>query len=754
MDSHWIWTPDWIHADKKTPRIVYFRKIFNIDSVPEEAVLTVTADTRYKLYMNGSLVEVGPSRGDGEVWFADHVDVSRYLKQGTNVIAVIVLRYPLERQLGNHGMFRTEMPCLYIEGSISGKDISTDASWKCRVNRQVELYQEEERFAPLVIHEHACGDDSLHGWMSGSYDDRDWPDAAVYPAEELDHSSVPVNFRSRTIPFMKRIERRFNDPGSVTIPAHTRASLVLDAGEEMTGYITASMSGGRGAEISLLYSECYVTDEISPTSGTPIKRDRTNSSGGHLTGYSDTYTAAGIGTCNDPEIYTPFWFRTFRYIEVGIGTAEEPLTIDDLSYTETGYPLEVRAEVLTSDPSLGEIWEISERTLRRCMHESYEDCPFYEQLQYAMDTRSQILYTYAASGDDRLARKAIDDFARAQYSSGLINCSYPNTNRNVIPGFSIYYILMIHDHMMYFGDESLVKRYMPAVDRILNYFDRHVDDDGLVGKVGGVNGESSNWSFIDWAREWNPTTGMPPAGLYGPLTMESLLYIYGLQKGAELAEFIGRNETADEYLKRAAGVRDAVRRCCMTEGGLLTDGPGSSDISQHAQVFGVLTDVLDAEEGRTALERTFADPSCAKCTVATQFYLFRALEKAGMYEYTARQWDIWREMIRNNCTTCVESEDYSRSECHAWGALALYELPSVVLGVRPGAPGWGVIEVAPHAEYLEYASGTAVTGRGDVRVSWDKRRRGDEAVVIEAPEGAEIAAPEGARMIRYPDTRN
>ena len=65
----------------------------------------------------------------------------------------------------------------------------------------------------------------------------------------------------------------------------------------------------------------------------------------------------------------------------------------------------------TSDESLAPIWGYQDlRTLKRCMHETYEDCPFYEQLQYAMDSRSQILYTYMVSGDDRLARKCMDDF--------------------------------------------------------------------------------------------------------------------------------------------------------------------------------------------------------------------------------------------------------------------------------------------------------------------------------------------------------
>ena len=102
------------------------------------------------------------------------------------------------------------------------------------------------------------------------------------------------------------------------------------------------------------------------------------------------------------------------------------------------------------------------------------------------------------------------------------------------------------------------------------------------------------------------------------------------------------------------------------------------------------------------------------------FYLFRALEKTGLYEHTNQYWDIWRRMIANGCTTCVEAEDYARSECHAWGALALYELPGVTLGVRPAAPGYERIAVRPVPGYLTSASGTVHTPKGDIHVAWEK----------------------------------
>src|SRR3712207_8337079 len=47
-------------------------------------------------------------------------------------------------------------------------------------------------------------------------------------------------------------------------------------------------------------------------------------------------------------------------------------------------------------------------------------------------------------------------------------------------------------------------------------------------------------------------------------------------------------------------------------------------------------------------------------TTLFRSYLFRALEKTGLYAYADKYWDAWRRMLENHCTTCVESEAYAR----------------------------------------------------------------------------------------------
>lgn len=764
--SGWVWTPSWDEKDKETPNIVYFRKVLELEQVPSEFIVKLSADSRYKFYVNESLIEAGPSKGDNEVWYYDEKDITPYLHEGSNVLAVEVLRYPLEQHKGNFGMWRTETPGFYLNGSYVNhlgleNRIIADDTWRCKKETNFKIVSESDVFAPLQILENRVGNESIFGWKTEVYNDKDWDKASAYKSSEISRAVSPGNLLPRDIPSLTQIEKQFdgvfciresklnekdwNDmlhgKQSIHIPPNSHEIIEVSAGVMNTAYLNLAMSAGRGTNIKILTAESYgyPTDNSKNPLVLSKKGDRTDYINGRLYGFTDEYTVGGFGSEKHPEVYEPFWFRTFRFIQLDIRTKDEPFTIEQFDYRETTYPLEVQTKINTSDDSLKGIWEISERTLKLCMHETYEDCPFYEQLQYAMDSRAQILYTYMISADNRLARKCMDDFKRSQRYDGLLNCSYPTYGPNVIPGFSIYYIMMVYDHMMFFGDEKLIKYHIPTIDHILGYFERNLNEQGLVGKIGGLNGVDRFWSFIDWTEQWDETTGVPRAILKGPITMESLLYVMGLQHAAKLATYIGRAEVGEEYLDRAEKVQKAINQFCKGKDGLYQDGPGIEDYSQHCQVFAILTDTIDIKEGADILAKVLDDPSYTKCSVAMSFYLFRAVEKVGLYERTRDLWDIWRRMIKNNLTTCVEDDLGERSDCHAWGSLILYEIPAVVLGVKPAEPGFSKVEISPTVGYLEFAEGEVITPKGVIKVSWKKNREnGKIELNYDAPERLEV----------------
>ncbi|MCF0106070.1 MAG: hypothetical protein HUJ53_04860 [Holdemanella sp.] len=738
MNSKWIWCESAKKLALEKPIVVIFRKKITCQNV-KEASINLSADSHYKMYVNGNLVHMGPAKGDKEVWFYDSIDLKPYLKDGDNVLVMYCLHYPQDPANSNQSLMATAYPGLYIDGTIQDEngmqDISADESYLCHIDTQRELVRETKGFAPLFIYENYQANE-LWDVHTLQFDDSLWEASVPYPKRVIRMHVSPGNLNERRIPLIRLIDRKFKgsvkgnleasfiEGKDVIVKKNTKVTLDLDAGEEMCAYLKLVTSYGKGSKIQILQSESYYQEDH-------VKRDRMDFIHGHLEGYSDLYSPSG----NEKEVYEPLWYRTFRYVQLTIETKDEDLILHSFDFKERGYPLEIKSHVKTSDDTLDAIWDISERTLRRCMHENYVDCPFYEQLQYIMDTRGQILYTYASSMDDRLARQALDDFKRSQRYDGLLYSAYPNTRPNVIPGFSMYYIMMVHDHMMYFGDKKLVRNHIPTIENILNTFEDGLTDKGYVKTIGNFYG-GRFWGFIDWAGDWQ--VGVPNAAKTGMITMENLLYILGLQKASELFAFAGYKEKSELYLQQAESIKKAICTYCIGDNGMIMDGDNYPEYSQHCQVFGALTGVVEKEQARENLLETILHPDqYAQCSVSMQLYLFEALRITGLYEYTDVKWNIWRNMIKRNATTSFENELDERSDCHAWGSLALYELPSVVLGVHPAAPGYSKIAIKPVPGYLEYAKGEVVTPYGMVKVSW-KKQDGNIQLDYTAPEGVEI----------------
>lgn len=705
----------------------------------------LSAHSRYRLYVNGILAEIGPCKGDTFHQYAEQVDLRPFLKPGENELLVQVRSFPLRecRQGGQRGpdwaMPRGCGPCMVLEGEVGGCTLSTGlAPWQCRMT--FETQPVEDHIAHwLGYTEQVDGSRMLSprqlpadGWEDAvPVFDPNVNKYGVLPVFPLYDRPIP-SILQETVTFPQEKSDVFSS-GQWEVPPHSRSQICLDAGAIDTGLIRLPVSGGQGSRITLRYSESYFHER----EGRMVKGRRDDSTG-VIWGHEDVFFPSG-----EEQQYEPFWFRTFRYLLVTVETGEHPVSVGRPDYRRVGYPLRVETKPEHADGWLGNIWEMSLRTLRRCMHETYEDCPYYEQMQYTMDTRLQMLFTYALGHDTALARKTLWEYHSSMLPNGALQSRYPCSEPQVIPVFSLHWIFMVWDYYWETGDLDTVRGYLGTMDQVLHYF-RQCREDGLAAHLG-------YWEMVDWTDAWKNNYGVPHA-CPGPSTIQNFQYAYALQRAADLAEALDFGDWASSYRKEALEICHLLHaRCFVPERGLYREGPGLEEYTQHAQIWAVLCGVGDDAFRRSLMQRVLTE-DLIPCSFPLQFYLFRALEQTGFYEETEKLWQLWQVLLPQGLTTIPEKPGETRSDCHAWGSLLLYEFPRSMLGVTAAQPGWKAIRIQPKGLFLGAAAGRVSLPGGYANISW---RLDGGAFILDAEttHEAQVILPDGQEFMLAPGER-
>ena len=734
------WTARWISvpgAPAFDYGVYHFRRAFDLTEKPQTFLVHVTADNRYQLFVNGERVSWGPARGDLYHWRYETVDLAAHLRPGRNVLAAVVW---------NFGLHAPQAQVTYQTGfllQVAGdaeKALSTDKNWKAIRNESygpVPIVPAEIHYQYYVAGPGDRVDAARYpwGWEQPDFDDATWEPAQQGPVGSArDALDAPSRWMlvPREIPAMEETPIRFarvrravgitvpaafpREKERVVVPARSKATVLLDQDHLTTAYPELTVTGGRGASVTLRYAEALVQ------SGTKVKGNRDDIEGKELRGARDVFVADG----GAQRHFRPLWWRTYRYVELGVETAEEPLTIDDLSAVATSYPFTARARLDTGTPELDRILEVGWRTARLCAHESYMDCPYYEQLQYAGDTRIQALVSLYMTGDGRLVRNAIAHLDDSRTSEGLTQSRAPTRLQQYIPPFSLWWIGMVHDYWRYQDDPAFVRARLPGVRSVLAFFADRQTANGSLGPLPW-------WNFVDWVRAW--PRGVPPAldGASAPLDLQ-LLLAYGYAQ--DLEQGLGSPARAREYLQEMSRLRVAIRERYWDAGrGLFADTPARTQFSQHANVLAVLAGVVEGAEARAVMDRVLADTSLAPASIYFRHYLHAALNRTGQGDRYLELLAPWRRMLAEGLTTWAETNEPDvRSDCHAWGASPNFELFRTVLGIDSAAPGFKRVIIRPFLGGLTRASGAIPHPRGEISVSLALAGGGLEA---------EIGLPEG-----------
>ena len=657
--------------------VYIFRKAAELKKV--RTIAKISAVTRYKLYINDILAAVGPSKGSDKTRYYDEVDLSQFIKEGYNEIKAEVLYIPQD-SLRLNSVISGIKPEFFMYTS----QFRTDSSWRCRECKEIEI--QDNKVSPIAaVNEHIK--EASEQEVQAEKCQR------IILNDEYEYGQLNGKLEKSIIPVMKIGEKK-NILSEYTIPPYTAKTIILDVGVLQCAYVGME-ANGKG-KVSILYSECYSKKE----NGEIIKGMRDDESG-ELEGDSD------IIECNLNTVYNSFWFKTFRFIKVEIKTEEAPLTIKKLYTMETTYPLKIEADFKCSSKEYNKMWDISLRTLLNCMHETYEDCPYYEQMQYTMDTMLEMLYTYPLSQDIRLGKKAVLQFGESVLPNGLIQSRYPSVMKQIIPGFCLYYIMLLEDYCIYTSDIETVKKVRYAITGILDWFERHLDENGLVGCTG-------YWSYVDWVDGWK--SGVPIGGDKNGLSVYSMMYSKALECASNIMNVLGKKSEADEYMKQHERINVLINMFCFDSNvQLYKNGANIEEYSEHAQIWAVLCGAA-GENGKKLIENALKR-NIKRCSFSMRYFLLRALEKTEMYNLADGVYDAWRSLMNCNCTTWPEIPDNARSECHAWSAVMLYEFTHCILGVNVNMDH---VEIKPFTQSVDFAEGTVCTKFGKIKIEWKK----------------------------------
>lgn len=199
---------------------------------------------------------------------------------------------------------------------------------------------------------------------------------------------------------------------------------------------------------------------------------------------------------------------------------------------------------------------------------------------------------------------------------------------------------------------------------------------------------------------------------------------------------MGDAELARAYAARLSTMRhDIYQQCWSPERKLLADTPDRDGFSEHANILGVLYDVIPKEEQQGVLRRIVEGREhLMPASYYFRFYLARALEHAGLNDLYLASLQPWRDLLPLHFSTWPEQPGDTRSDSHAWSAHPTSDLLTMTGGIRPASPGFATVRIAPALGGLKRVHLVYPHPKGEITAEYTVTNAGLHAILT-LPEG-------------------
>ncbi|MBQ9692244.1 MAG: family 78 glycoside hydrolase catalytic domain, partial [Clostridia bacterium] len=593
--------------------------------------LKISADSNYAVYINGELAVFGQYADFPYDKIYDEVDISKYCKKGNNHVAVVVWYFGITT---TSVYYKGEASLIF---EIVNGDRVLCFSGEHTPSRLSRTYGQHARKIitgqmGLSFSYDITKDD---GWKTGELDGfassvivSKHPSCRIRPCEKLVLEEKVLGKE------IKRISE--ND-------------IIFELGSEQVGFVSLDITSDTEQDIMVVYGEHIADGNVR-----------------YIIGSRDFSFKLRLRK-GENRYLNPFRRLGARYLEI---KSEKPITVNEAAIAPTMYPVALKAK-----PKLNEyrsqIYDICVNTLRLCMHEHYEDCPWREQALYCMDSRNQMLCGYYAFGEYKFPRSCLELISKDDRKDRLLSICYPINNDFCIPSFSMHYITECREYLQYSGDKAFIEEIYPKLESVLSAFLERREN-GLMPIFEG----KQYWNFYEWS------FGLDGYGKGYELPKFDLLInaliSIALENMGKIGDMLGK---PNGYRDMIPEINRRIREEFWDEKkGLFADCPDKARYSVLGNSLAILCGA--AEDRKGVCDRMLNLVGVTDISLSMRCFKYDAMlmaDKEKYADYILSEIDEnYRPMLELGNGTVWETDagekDFGKagSLCHGWSAMPIY----------------------------------------------------------------------------------
>lgn len=533
--------------------------------------LKITASTLYRVFLNGEFLGYGPARAGHGYYRVDEYDLSQKVQKGENIVAIEVAGY-------NINTFYTLDQPSFLQAEVSSGAQVVLATGN---NSDFEAFQIKERLQKVERYSYQRPFTEYYRLTNG-FDK--WRASSVVPVESLKLSVSPaIKLLGRNLPFPGYdLERPVSIHSSGTIELrkpekYKKDRSLVNISDQLKGYKESELEVLPSFTIQEFTNKTQDTIAIPYTpKAIPLteKQFSTVDMGVNLTGFigakvsctepttlyfyfdeiltdGDVKAKKHMGGTNNYVVYelAPGDYRlesfepyTFKYLKVI--ALKGSCQIQDIYLREYAYPENPKAAFWCSNNKLNEIYKAARQTFRQNTVDIFMDCPSRERAGWLCDSYFTAIMEKEFTGYSAVAHNFYENFALpesfAHLPEGMLPMCYPSDHYNgsFIPNWALWFIIQIDDYARRGGDPALVAKLKPRIEKLLKYFEKFENQDGLLEKLDG-------WVFVEWskANELVQDVNYP----------SNMLYSAALSSAARLYH-------NDSWLKKSALIKQTIQK--------------------------------------------------------------------------------------------------------------------------------------------------------------------------------------------------